>query len=227
MSVLLHHLVGLALGRQDESVARLSLPPRFADHGFTPERAAGDTPQSPPFHQPAQSVQFPVKPNVEVHSLSLAPPQQIRREAAIGQTPAATTQPIRAGEPAPRQTASVIAAPATLLPVKATPPSPQAMSVASRRADIVLPREAPAPFLQSLARPNTPPTLPRLQPLSQTALASVRQASNTLPPVIEVIIDRIDIRAPAAERPAVEAKRKPRGPSVALGDYLRGQGRSS
>jgi len=59
-------------------------------------------------------------------------------------------------------------------------------------------------------------------PLSAAALAERPAQQATAPPVIHVTIDRIEVRAPAASRPAAApARSRAHAPSVSLTDYLR------
>jgi hypothetical protein len=61
-------------------------------------------------------------------------------------------------------------------------------------------------------------------PLSAAAVASLAVARPPEPQVIEVTIDRIDIRAPAAERPKHDTSKPRPKPMVELADYLRNGG---
>jgi hypothetical protein len=223
MSALLNHIVGLALGRKDESAARLVLPPRFAESGIhaVPETVnAPQPPVSPSFETTAP---LETRPDVVAEIPQLQTPQRTRRpiapEAPEQSAITPTKHPRKNEIPVPQYNSTASLA----LPPRSAQTAPFLQQV-PKIAVVNHPSPVPVPFVQSAARPNTPPVTPRLQPLSQATVASIRQASNSPPPVIEVVIDRIDIRAPAAERPAPQAKRRPREPSVALGDFLRGQG---
>ncbi|MGD9881319.1 MAG: hypothetical protein AB7F22_07140 [Reyranella sp.] len=59
-------------------------------------------------------------------------------------------------------------------------------------------------------------------PLSDAVVANRSRASREEQPVIQVTIDRLEVRAPAAPKATAE-RRKPRPlPSQSLADYLRG-----
>lgn len=63
-------------------------------------------------------------------------------------------------------------------------------------------------------------------PLSEAALLARLDAARDDGPVIEVTIDRIDVRTPAPPAHAPAERRRRPAPSVTLTDYLRGRGRS-
>lgn len=90
----------------------------------------------------------------------------------------------------------------------------------------------PAPIAAQITaaaevRPDSDPTAARpappkpSAPLSDQALASRSVPVAPARPVIQVTIDRIDVRAPAAPQRPAAVKRPAQEPSVSLADYLR------
>jgi hypothetical protein len=57
-------------------------------------------------------------------------------------------------------------------------------------------------------------------PLSAAAMAGRAEDARQAQPVIQVTIDRIDVRAPAPSRPAPAARRAAAEPSMSLADFL-------
>jgi len=59
------------------------------------------------------------------------------------------------------------------------------------------------------------------QPLSEATVASRSALSNERPPVIQIAIERIDVRAPVASSPKKPARaERPSAPTRSLTDYL-------
>ena len=115
----------------------------------------------------------------------------------------------------------------------------------NRAAMIELPLKAPVSTAESLAPPrfesplslnlplhnirqNTAVAIPPSQnvqpPLSEQTIASHAASTRDERPIIHVTIDRIEVRAPSAERKSVSDKpRTKQAPSVSLAEYLRGR----
>lgn len=117
----------------------------------------------------------------------------------------------------PRQVSPVLAPDRTAR--EATPASP-AMASPSISADTTRP-------FRGRARPATSTTRTPLAidaPMSSRALAARITPHAEQAPIINVTIDRIDVRAPAApERAKPSARSRPSPPNQSLSDYLRGR----
>ena len=103
-----------------------------------------------------------------------------------------------------------------------TPRSTEARS----RPEPIDSNRAPAPQARVTHAPHQPP-LASPRPLSQRAVDARLPSAAPLRPVIQITIDRIDVR-PAAGPSRAPAAARPRtaSPSVPLADYLRGRAKS-
>ena len=225
-------LRGLAPRRdRDSSWAAPALPSRFS--GLRPLSV-----EPPGSDAPA---------NVVADAARESSPQDLRGAALMQQWQSPNDRPASNGVPVVAPTPPDHPVPAThhdhhheqlaverVLTAVASPP---------RVGGIITRPAMPAPAGQAtVLRTETPavearPTRPvaRRRPLPQTAMVSAplsaaavaeRKATQTNPrPVIHVTIDRIEVRAPAATRPASRpARTRETAPTVSLKDYLRGPG---
>jgi len=100
-----------------------------------------------------------------------------------------------------------------------------AVSASAAYTAAASPRRAPAALLGSISeKPTTrSPPLPvtRAAPLSGAVFAGRMTAARDERPVVHVTIDRIEVRAPAPQKPAAEQRRPRLQPTVSLSDYLR------
>jgi hypothetical protein len=106
----------------------------------------------------------------------------------------------------------------------AAPLSRPRRSAAGTPAAAIQPAEAgghPAPAA-ALARLEDAAPAAVLSPLSDAAVASRPRAPRDERPVIHVTIDRLEVRAPATPKAAVERRKSRPLPSQSLADYLRG-----
>ncbi|HEV2517975.1 MAG TPA: hypothetical protein VGV07_22175 [Devosia sp.] len=224
MSGFVARLLAMATGSAP-GAARLVLPPRFAGPlpGETavigPATAYQPLVAAAPLQPPSPPRSADARPSVEEPSEVAAPRRSMPapREVADVSEPKASVKPTA---PQPQPGERPVAREAA--PVAAIPPQPQA-APASRP-------QPTAARLEAAARPATPPALAPAQvlpaprrPLSEAAVAAVR--STVGPPVINVTIDRIEVRAATAPVAAPQrGPRQPPAPSVSLSDYLRGNG---
>lgn len=74
------------------------------------------------------------------------------------------------------------------------------------------------------ARPAAMQHAPTRRPLSEAALAARSARTSEPRPIVQVTIDRIDVRAPATPPRAMAPQKRIATPSVSLSDYLRARG---
>jgi hypothetical protein len=226
----LAQLTAQALGVRPDGAAVASLPPRFAPpvHAALPEAEpaaavqerplTSTSPPSPPSAVPATDPAATVARRAP-HAASTWPAE------APGRTPPSVVSPAASGTDRPAaQPAESAGPPGPVAPAPplAVPPASPAGDRPAATATIrlvapatethpVAPRDGPAP---AAARAR--------EPLREAAVAGRVRAAERTAPVINVTIDRIEVRAPAPPKPASESRRPPPAPSVSLTDYLRG-----
>jgi hypothetical protein len=214
MTIFLTHLTNIALGRAAGPVARPALPPRFVEAGASETLSTGFDAIAPRksvvnevdvLRHAVRARPFPIDTTGFVNTVT--PDTE-----PAGRPASYPAEPSRL--PRNRQTASVQKAETHRSPNRSAPVrdvfTPKFMSAT-----------APVQFASPMANVSLPPH--RTQPLNPVVVASMRVPRQEAPPIIEVTIDRIDIRAPAADKPTAQSPRKRRDPALALGDYLRGQ----
>jgi hypothetical protein len=91
----------------------------------------------------------------------------------------------------------------------------------NRAANLLDAPAATAPVLPVVAMPPAPHRETRAAPLSATVMSSRIGTARDDRPVIEVTIDRIDVRASPADKPGPPARRQRPEPTVSLSEYLR------
>ena len=189
----------------------------------------------PPVHTPGPDadVAQPLPPAMRART---APPSRPAHDSAVTDAPAPTA-PIALQAARPERAQDLDVRPIVLRQPPARVITAPLVEHAS--AAPISRRETEPP---SAARAATPLALPRVTarlaatpavertdgaatvsaPLSAAALAERSAQQATAPPVIHVTIDRIEVRAPAASRPAAApARSRAHAPSVSLTDYLR------
>lgn len=217
MAGLLIHLTDMALGRKPEPAAKLMLPPRFAELVSNERPEAGPANVSPVALSAGKAP--PVAPSMVARSATVnlvaGPATQASDNASGQRTVLKQSEPVGPlrnwRDAATEQTGQGLA---VRKPDQvATPRDAIVRGMVAASARVVV--------QSTTAVPSLPPH--RAQPLNPAFVASMRLPRQDVPPIIEVIIDRIDIRAPAAEKAAAAPQRKRREPAVALSDYLRGE----
>lgn len=222
MSGFLANLAGLALGQPSASAARLSLPPRFsgggqidADTGPEQVETTSATPatRSPPAAPVVQAeIQRQMFPTPIVEAAQM--PSSQSRE---GPAPRKTLQ-----AKGPTETSSSFEhkleghlAPAPLYPIEQTEVvRPKIEAVASNQPSRVQRTEKIVRHVhQDSPRPQT-------SPLGQAALANRTVVEREPRPVVNVIIDRIEVRARREAQQSQASRRAKPQPSVSLADYL-------
>ena len=224
----------LAPGRAAEpGAAHLDERPRWLAPSSTPPAAAPESPAADRLPAAAQA------PRARAAALPGEREHTLRREPG-GPAPAPPLGPGPAQPPpAPKDAAGRQAAGPAAAPPKAPP---QAGAPRSSQASTVEPADRPAGHRQapsdtpmavrvrerpSASLPEATPD-PLRQPLRIQALADWRAQPAREPRVVQVTIDRLDVRPPAVQAPvAPPRERRPRAPSAVapLSDYLRGGGR--
>lgn len=222
MSAFLAHLVGMALGSPAPGAARLSLPPRFAQ---TPSAGIETWALS------EASEQMPVAAPVSVHRTTGTDPAPAGHESperpnsvpvdpvATGDTLPKIVPPVRTikephppapddlpqeSQPTAAAVYDVAAPPARLRPSAGVTPSPAAAGDAG--------------VLRPLGV--------RPAPLSAATMDARIAAPSQERPVINVTIDRLELRGPASPARSPEQRRTAAQPTLSLSEYLRGSGKS-
>lgn len=230
MTAFLTQLAGIALGHDSPGAAHVVLPPRFAS-------AAPSAPRL------AQAEWPPVEPAAtEGAAAGRGQTIQSRRREAdedINAPPAFLPKPNAAPAVRRETTASHRSRAATDAPQRSPPKAAPARSddpQPSPRENVAVPRPAAdmsavAAQGEAAAAPplfNTPAaplaaSMPRRDPppLSDAAVASRLGGPREAAPVVQVTIDRIDLRAPDARKPAEPSKQARQQPAISLADYLR------
>lgn len=151
------------------------------------------------------------------------------RVAPVSSSIAATpphVEPVTSGGPSPGD------APAAD-PVRLAAATPMAVSPAKAPVAMAVVTRAAAPAPAGRIAPRVPDIAPaavgRRAPLSERACAERAARPEVEPPtIVQVTIDRIDVRAPAVGAgPEQSGRRKRGGASQSLGDYLRQRDRAS
>jgi hypothetical protein len=219
-------LAGLARGDVGVGAARVALPPRLA-----PEPA--EAPQSEAGAEEAQPLRLLSRPAALQPERPVVEPQVLRGEPTHAPgpprtAPAAQDPPPRRARAddrdarppvrrvhlrAPRRDAAVAAPPLADAPPALPPPG----RLPGLRIDAEV-----APSVKQAGPPAPTTEHPAPAPLSEAAIASRVTTAQDSRPVIHVTIDRIDVRAAEASKPAAAAaKPAQRRPTVSLADYLR------
>jgi hypothetical protein len=112
------------------------------------------------------------------------------------------------------------------------PPTRSARSALANGALTAAQGKLDAPRTSHFAVSTPPSTAPIIAtarpPLRDRAVAQLTAPGRGEPTVVQVTIDRIDVRAPAARATPERPPAKPRrAPSQSLGDYLRGRDRAN
>jgi len=218
VSPFLAHLVGMALGSPSPGAARLSLPPRFAQaQAATIETSAlSETPE-----QPAAAGSALASHTTDAN-LGLARSDQPHqtRGAPIDYPPA--------GDPSPQVALPLRALNAAIPSVlKDLPPTREANATAfhnfaapqarPQSSGVVAPTLAPAGDAGTAKPPGA-----RSSPLSAATMGARNVSPNLERPIINVTIDRLELRAPSSPKPNPEPRRAMAQPTLSLSEYLRG-----
>jgi hypothetical protein len=239
MTGFLNRLAGMALGESGPNAAFASLPARFVppasalterSHDQLSEREATDRSESaspePLLQPPRRARRTPDResPGEAPHSNTDLP-----RAVALSSPLSLTSQE---HSPSSRNGSGTDNAPSEQAS-EARMPSARAWPVASSRV-VAPPQTAAASRFDAsttertaIASASLLPMLPasrsdaRAAPLSDTAVASRMSTSRDERPIIHVTIDRIDVRAPAPDKPGTAVRRPRAEPAVSLSEYLR------
>lgn len=239
MTGFLNRLAGMALGERGANAAYVSLPPRFVP----PAVALTERPHDQSLEGEATDRSKSASPEP-----LLQPPRRARRtpdrESPGEAPPTNTALPRAATLSSPLSLTSQEHSPSSLdASGTDNAPSEQASEVRmpGARAQSVAPSgvvappqtaaasrfDASAAGRTAIAPTSLLPTLPasrpdaRAAPLSDTAVASRMGTPRDERPVIHVSIDRIDVRAPAPDKPGTAVRRPRAEPAVSLSEYLR------
>ena len=190
---------------------------------------------------PAEDPIASVRPSAPPQHDSPAPPPAVKRSrampleaAAIVQQPISTSPNDPPARPSPRVDAPL---PPLISPIVTRPPRHVSPALApdrtAREATLASPAIASPSISADTARPFRGRTRPASTtstplaidaPMSSRALAARITPHAEQAPIINVTIDRIDVRAPAApERAKPSARSRPSTPTQSLSDYLRGR----
>lgn len=230
----LAHLAGLARGVVPAGAARVSLPPRFAETGSVAGQPFGEVSDERRAPTVARGAQQPGSDSLHGNETPSTPsrswgPEERRDEpeVSMGSRPipppstlAQTQHDTRPTEvarsvPASRSLDDGLGARPAAVPVRSDVPSATQSRPLRISAETVPAINGPSD--EGGQRAPAP-----VAPLSDAAVASRPRAPREERPVIQVTIDRLEVRAPAAPKAAAE-RRKPRPvPSQSLADYLRG-----
>ena len=220
MSDFLSNLAGLALGQPPAGAARLSLPPRFSggdhtdiDSSLEQIETAPSRPASPP--------------------LAAEPSRQADVQREMPATPIVETVPV------PASPSREKSAPQTLLPMtrqteppqsferelpdrRSSPPSTVEHAQALRATtEMAAPAQPAPPVLAETIVRHIRNDLPsRPAPLTEAAVANRAVVEREPRPVVNVTIDRIEVRAPREMSQSQTPRRSRPQPSVSLADYL-------
>lgn len=230
----LAHLAGLARGEAPAGAARVSLPPRFAETGPVAGQSFGEINDEIRAPTVARGAQQPASDTLHRNETPSTPSRSWGPEE-------------RRDEPEVSMGSRPIPPPSTLAPTQHdTKPSEMARPVpASRSLDDGLgarPAAAPVRSDAPAATQSRPLRIPAetvsamngpsdeggqrapatVAPLSDAAVASRPRLPREERPVIQVTIDRLEVRAPAAPKAAAERRKSRPLPSQSLADYLRG-----
>lgn len=230
----LAHLAGLARGVAPAGAARVSLPTRFAEAGPVAGQAfveivdegrasPGASANRQPFTDAPRRIETPPtpsrswgpeerrdEPEVSMGSRPVPPPSTLAPPPDDARPSEARRPVLSARSLDGGRSAHAIAAPAP-----SDVPTATQFRWLRKSAEDVPPVIGPSDG----RRQRTSVTV---APLSDAVVAARPRAPRGERPVIQVTIDRLEVRAPAAPK-AVAERRKPRPlPSQSLADYLRG-----
>jgi hypothetical protein len=217
MTGLFRNLASVARGEPIPGAANVALPPRFAaSTAVAPEidvppqdqRSQQSQPASAPPHRPLQNAATAndrVAPQVPWHDAQTESDEIKPRSCP---SPRAVATPESRSAPSN----PTVTPPAVSAEIAAPPPAPY----------YPLPLTLPHNAAHHDAPPprDAAPTRRQAPPLGDAVLAGQSLRRRETPPIIQVTIDRIDIRSPEPPRAAGTGKAPPK-PSVSLADYLR------
>ncbi len=237
MTAFLTQLAGIALGHDSPGAAHVVLPPRFAstaaaspnlaqaewppvEPAATEEAAAGRSGQTNPSRRReadedinAPPVFLPESNAAPVVRRETTASHRLRADSDAKQQNPPPAAPARSDDPRPSRRENVA------MPI---PPADTPAATAQRGAAAAPPLffTPAAPLAASMPRRDPPP-------LSDAAVASRFGVPREAAPVVHVTIDRIDLRAPDARKPAAPSKQARQPPAISLADYLRNGARGS
>jgi hypothetical protein len=204
------------------AIVRAALPSRFApraapeplaEQAFNPQvegRTAASSAELPPAPRAEH-----VAPSVGVSAAPVT--LHFRRAPATSSDSEPVRSPARAVSEIP-----TALTPTTIARVASMASPPQSLRGARERTSTARPEVTLHASGPIAAREPLPAPADVRPPLRESALAGRAARHSEAPDVVHVTIDRIDVRMPAAARPAQRRDSKPRATStVALGDYLR------
>jgi hypothetical protein len=227
-------LAGMARGVKPAGAARISLPSRFAEAnppvGETFGEITDASPTAPAIRQPSsdtmrsnESTPTSIRPwgpkerqdepAVAIPSRSIPPASQSLPTQGAARTTSGAVEPAPA--PARRLPQGVRGERPADIPVRPEAGVPPSSRPLRRSAEATL----PAVRSPTEGRQRAPATA---TPLSDVAVAGRAHAPREERPVIHVTIDRLEVRAPAVPKAAVERPKSRPLPSQSLADYLRG-----
>lgn len=240
MTSFLDHLVGMALGDTPASAAHFSLPSRFAQPSAT-MTVTPDASQAP--------TEGPVQPLAEDKSHSNrragTTPAPVSfdnskgifwapgvgdesRETRIGSSLIhASLGDLRDPLASPSSSSTKVVPQQPLRGPLADIEHPTVSSKVAMPQDFRALDGQPAP---ASAFPLSPRALPTARPERQTppisdaTMAGRNSAPNQDGAIVNITIDRLEVRAAAAPKPAPEQRRIEPQPALSLSDYLRGNG---
>jgi hypothetical protein len=216
------HLAGLARGDVGAGAARAALPPRLAPELVDAPRSregGGEAAPLPVASQPSAPQPAPLPAERQVLHAESTPAPSPSPIAPADQDP-----PPRRGRVTDRDARPVHHPDLRV-------PRPQAAKAAQPLANPPPAPTAPgrplglhfdAVIVPSVQQAGPPTGHPALAPLSEAAIASRVTTAQASRPVINVTVDRIDVRAAEAGKPGAAAvKLARRQPAMSLADYLR------
>jgi hypothetical protein len=230
----LAHLAGLARGEAPAGAARVSLPPRFAEASPMAAQTFGeiiDEGRASPVAPASRQASSDAMGRIETPSISGRSwgPEERRDEPGVSMGSRAIPPPSKLAPTQyatrPGETGRSVPAARSLDAGRSPQPAPAPVrsdvSTAPQSRPLRIPAES-APPVNGAPDPGGHRVPMIVAPLSDAVVAARPRAPREERPVIHVTIDRLDVRAPGASKPAAE-RRKPRPlPSQSLTDYLRG-----
>jgi hypothetical protein len=228
MKGFLDHLARLALGVDPASAARVSLPSRFAQPSFpigNEQRAGESVAEESPSQRGRGTATPPQSPGIRLGRDG--PASRIANPLAFmeGRDSQPDQSPLQAHGYAPEPRVDLDEAPPPAQarasgdagnierrPIADAPPPPANATAAS-----------PWPLRQATSIVSKPPpwrAATRAALLSDATTVG-RPAAREERPVIEVTIERLDVRAPASAKPSTEQRRSLSRPTLSLSEYLR------
>jgi hypothetical protein len=224
MTGFLDHLARLALGVAPASAARVSLSSRFAQPSSSIGNAqyGGESvPEESPSQRERGTATPPQSPSIQraldgqaariANALALIEGRDSRPDQSPLQAPEPRADPDEAPPPvgarAPGDAENI-----ERRPIAEVPPAPANATAAS-----------PWPLWQATSIVSKAPpwrAATRAAALSDATIVSLPEAREGRP-VIEVTIERLDVRAPASAKPSTEQRRSRSRPTLSLSEYLR------